>query len=559
VTEPTRDCAPCSSAKGAHEGMSALPVARQEVRRDLIVLLVAAGLLFTLALGARDLWNPNEPVYGQAVSEMLDSGDWLMPTVNGVPFAEKPILYFWLAAASALLFGGPGEFALRLPLALSSALSVGFVYLLIHPYGGRARARLGAALYATTYLVFWSARSIQMDSLVGWTTLGAVLAVCRVLDRRLRAEWGFLLAGIAVGVGLLAKGPVGLICPLLVLSAYVTLQRRWADVRPLPLLLAALAALLVASPWYVALALRGDAALLYELIVRQNFARFVDPWDHQAPFWYYLVYFWSDMAPWAFFVPLAWKLPDREPDERRLDRLAWCWILAVLVFFSLSASKRSAYLLPLAPAVAILVSGVGHQLLEGRLSTPRRRAVWAVFGFWGVVLLASAAAVQFAIADYPLVRRPATAAALLLLAGGVAVFTGLVSRWKSEVVPAAFASLALSLYLLTGCWLLPAVDVYKSARPFARDVLEQTAGEQPVRIYGDWRWRASYSYYTGRRLERLETPQELRRYWDSAPTVFVIVERAALAELQATLGQVPIRAERAIGSKRVYLVSNRAL
>jgi 4-amino-4-deoxy-L-arabinose transferase-like glycosyltransferase len=194
--------------------MSALPVARQEVRRDLVVLLVAAGLLFALVLGARDLWNPNEPVYGQAVSEMLDGGDWLMPSVNGVPFAEKPILYFWLAGLSAMLFGGAGEFALRLPLALTSALSVGFVYLLIHPYGGRSRARLGAALYATTYLVFWSARSIQMDSLVGWTTLGAVLVVCRVLDHRLKAELGFVLAGIAVGLGLLAKGPVGLICPL---------------------------------------------------------------------------------------------------------------------------------------------------------------------------------------------------------------------------------------------------------------------------------------------------------------------------------------------------------
>jgi 4-amino-4-deoxy-L-arabinose transferase-like glycosyltransferase len=279
-------------------------------------------------------------------------------------------------------------------------------------------------------------------------------------------------------------------------------------------LLAALAALLVASPWYVALAWRGDTELLYELIVRQNFSRFVDPWDHQAPFWYYLVYFWTDMAPWSFFVPLAWKLRDREPDERRLDRLAWCWILTVLVFFSLSASKRSAYLLPLAPAVALLASGLGHQLLEGRLSVSRRRAVWAVFGFLGAVLLASAAVLQLTIGDYPAVRRPATAAALLLLAGGVAVFTGLFSRRARHVVPAAFASLVLSLYLLSGCWLLPAVDAYKSARPFARDVLEQASEEQPVRIYGDWKWRASYSYYTGRRLERLEGAEELRRFWD---------------------------------------------
>ena len=81
------------------------------VRRDLIGLAFVAALLFVPWLGARDLWNPNEPLYGQAVSEMAARGDWLVPTVNGSVFDEKPILYFWLALAASSVLGGVSETA----------------------------------------------------------------------------------------------------------------------------------------------------------------------------------------------------------------------------------------------------------------------------------------------------------------------------------------------------------------------------------------------------------------------------------------------------------------
>ena len=84
-------------------------------RRDLLVIVLATATLFGVALGARDLWNPNEPVYGQAVAEMAARGDWLLPTVNGNEFGEKPILYFWLARISSRALGGVSELALRVP------------------------------------------------------------------------------------------------------------------------------------------------------------------------------------------------------------------------------------------------------------------------------------------------------------------------------------------------------------------------------------------------------------------------------------------------------------
>ena len=106
----------------------------KSVPRDLLWLGVGAAILFSVALGARDLWNPNEPTYGQAVVEMAERGDWLVPTVNGRVFAEKPILYYWLALAASRALGGVSELSLRIPSALAGVVSSVLLYLLVLPY-----------------------------------------------------------------------------------------------------------------------------------------------------------------------------------------------------------------------------------------------------------------------------------------------------------------------------------------------------------------------------------------------------------------------------------------
>ena len=94
----------------------------RERRRDLIWLVLGAAMLFLPLLGARDLWNPNEPLYGRAVVELAQRSNWLVPTVNGEAFLEKPILYYWLARISALLLGGVDAFSLRLPSVVAGIL-----------------------------------------------------------------------------------------------------------------------------------------------------------------------------------------------------------------------------------------------------------------------------------------------------------------------------------------------------------------------------------------------------------------------------------------------------
>jgi 4-amino-4-deoxy-L-arabinose transferase-like glycosyltransferase len=532
--------------------------ARSDRRHDLSRLIAVAALLFLIQLGARDLWNPNEPIYGQAVAEMSESGEWLIPTVNGEVFAEKPILYFWLARATGAV-AGVDELTLRIPSAVSGLVGVVLLYMLVLPYAGRSRARIASALFISTFIVYWTARSVQMDLLVSVTTLGVLLAVTRVIDHGASPRVGWSLAGLAAGLGLLAKGPVGLIVPALVLVVYLAATRRLGTLRWRDLALAAIVCLATAGPWFALLAIRGEWEFLHEVLWRQNVARFIDPWDHQEPWWYYLKYLWIDMAPWAVLLPLAIGLPGRDADEARLDRLTWAWVVSIVVFFSLSASKRSPYILPVAPAVAILAAAPVERLICGTLDRARETAVRTMLALSGGLFLASAFYVSGWVIDaYPEIELPGRSLTLLAAAGGVALLAGtmLWNRWPMAA-PSAFAATLLALYLVAGAWALPAANAYKSARPFCIKVRSLVGSEAPLRSYRFWRWRASYQYYSDRTIENIDSPEELRRYWSADEPVWLLVERGRIDEARALLDGATTAAHAAIGSNEIYLLTNR--
>lgn len=532
-------------------------------RRDLLVLAVFATVLFIPWLGARDLWNPNEPLYGQAVAEMAGRGDWLVPTVNGAVFDEKPILYFWLALAAAGILGEVDEFALRLPSAAAGIAAVMLVYALVLPYAGRRRARLAGLILATTFIVFWSARQVQMDLLLAACTLAVVFGATRAIDRFWAPVAGWGLAGVAAGLGFLAKGPVGLVCPALVVVPYVAVTGRARELARPALLLGGLAFVIVAAPWYVMLWARGETSFLAELLVRQNFLRFVEPWDHQAPWWYYLEYFWIDMAPWSWFVPLALGLKPNDEREQRMHRLAWSWIIAVVFFFSASASKRSPYILPVAPAVAVLVAGLADHWLAGRLGRWRASGGVALASLFGLGLLAGglvlAAGAPWVDEPGPNIERALCVMVVVLSTAGLLGLGGIfAARRRPMAAPAALLVAVVAVYLVASGWALPAANAFKSHRPLCEAIRSHVGPDDPLRGFHAWRWRASYSFYTGRPIPNLETIDELREYWTRSERVFLVVERGRLAEAREVIGLLEPLEARAIGNNFAYLFSNRS-
>ena len=527
--------------------------------RDLALIAMASVVFFLPGLGDRDLWNPNEPIYGLAVAEMHQRNDWMIPTVNGQVFAEKPILYYWLALAAATLTGEVDEWSLRVPSVLAGAASVVLASWLVVPYAGRRRAFLTAALMATQYQVFWASRSVQMDVLVLLFTLGALLPLTRMLDFGLDAKRAWALAGLSLGLGFAAKGPVAVLLPGLVIAGYALFRGRVRRLVGMEIILGAGVALLIASPWYLALWFHGHSDFLVELLIRQNFSRFVEAWDHQQPWWYYLKYLWLDYMPWAWFLPVAlldWRR-SKCRQESALDMLGWLWIVAIVGFFSLSDSKRAPYILPVAPAVAFLVGGYIENWIWSRAHRPTaaRFGGTLVFGLLAVLFAGVGVAALVAGIEVPVGLRTIVKALgwVLVIAGGTLL--GFLpwnrSRWSPLVLLLAMAA----LFSVASIWGLPAVDRISSARSFSQSmvgIVEEADGD--LASGGLWKWRSEYVYYGGRQIPNLETQELVREFWETSEQPFLLLEnrRGTDPEILAPLEAVAVM-ERDIGGRTATL------
>jgi len=520
---------------------------------DLLGLAVVSLCFFFVALGARDLWNPNEPVYGRAVVEMEENGSWTIPTVNGRVFAEKPILYFWAARAASSVLGGVDELSLRVPSALSAIASVLLTYLLVLPYVGRRRALWASALFATLYQVFWAARAVQMDILVLISTLGVVLPLTRRMDFGLRPARAWAWAGLAAGLGFAAKGPVSLVLPAIVIAGYALARGKLRILVEPQMLIGVAVAVAAGSPWFILLWLDGETAFLYEVLWRQNFQRFVNAWDHDQPWWYFLEYLWLDYAPWAWLLPAAWFLAPKDEGERRLHRLSWIWIAGIVVFFSLSDSKRAPYILPVAPAVAVLAAAVVDRWVAGRLENKSRVAAIVALALLATLLLVGGIGVLVAPLEIPpaLVSVASVVGALLAVTGAFTVFGILRRKRFPRLAPSALLAGVTALFLVAAVWALPATDPLKSARVFS-ETMNVRVGDGTLASFGLWDWRSGYSYYADRSIDSLEDETELRRFWEETEKPFVLVEDRHV-DVVSALPDAELVEQRRIGSRTASL------
>jgi 4-amino-4-deoxy-L-arabinose transferase-like glycosyltransferase len=191
----------------------------------LYLLLLCAALFFP-GLGTRDFWAPVEPRYAEIARVMFTTGEWIVPTVNGELYTDKPILYFWLILVASNIAGAVNEWTVRLPVALAG---VGFV--LVTYYLGQALFSvrigfLGAAILATTVRVIWEARWAHTDVLFCFLFLLSVYCAARALLKKGNPN-EILIAYVFMGLATLAKGLIGVVLPGLLIISFVVARRDW--------------------------------------------------------------------------------------------------------------------------------------------------------------------------------------------------------------------------------------------------------------------------------------------------------------------------------------------
>ncbi len=512
--------------------------------RAYLLLAALGALVFLPWLGARDLWNPDEPRYAEVAREMAASGDWLVPRLAGELYTQKPPLLFWSIDLAALATGSFDETAARLPSALAAIGTTLLVFWLGARLFDRRTAWLAALVFASSFKVLWQGRTAQIDMLLTFLVTASLACFVRgFLDDRPGFYWlYFACAGLAT----LAKGPVGLLPPLLAIVAFLLLSGRRDALRRLRIARGLLLWAGVVALWLGAAAARAGGAYLRELVVTQNLTRYFAPGStpatagHLRPFYHYLGTLPADFLPWSLLLPGALWVAWRNGSWQREAgfRFALCGAAVPFLFFTLSPAKRSVYLLPIFPALALLVA---HHLRIVQATWPRHRAP-ACIPLMLAALLAACGAVLLPrwAAGRPEAAVVGSGSMLLLaaLVGIVAVAAvgaaGLAWRNRQLAATATLAGAILALGPLALGALLPRADPLKSARRIAEELASRLAPGEPYGIFPLEDGRVTF--YSRRLGVVLRDERALRDFAQSGEERWVVARRQ---DLDAVRGPLP--------------------
>jgi 4-amino-4-deoxy-L-arabinose transferase-like glycosyltransferase len=353
-------------------------------RLHLCLLLILPGLLLYPCLSFH-LFEPDEGRYAQIPSEMLARGDWVVPTLQGEPYLDKPPLFYWCVMLSFAVFGCH-DWAARLIAALLTHATILVSYALGRRLLGPRPAFWGSLILSLAPAFLGVSRLLLLDGMLTlFATVAALSAYIALREPRLQRGWWYL-AALACALAALTKGPVALV----LLVPPLWLVRR---LEPAPCHLpwrhvAGFAAVVLAVnlPWYVAIALRAPG-FGWHFFVQHNVQRFADPFDHERPFWFFGPIVLLGLLPGTLLLLGAVRFlfsAAADAARRRAPALGylllaglWCFF-----FFSLSGCKLPTYILPALPPLAL---ALGTYVASSRWRASRW--TFAVTAAWTVLLL----------------------------------------------------------------------------------------------------------------------------------------------------------------------------
>jgi 4-amino-4-deoxy-L-arabinose transferase-like glycosyltransferase len=327
---------------------------------------IAIGIMFAAAwfatLDVRKLQHPDEGRYAEIAREMVATGDWVTPRLNGLKYFEKPPLQYWLTAAAFSAFG-IDEWTVRLPPALATVLA-----LLAIGYAGKRIASSTVGAYAALAFggMLWPigiAHIVTLDALLtAW--LGAALAAfliaqCGVENSRDERRW-MLLAWAAVAGATLVKGPVAVVIPGGALALYSLMTRDFAVWKRLHLAGGLAVFLALSAPWFIAVSLKNPEFARF-FFIHEHLDRYLTT-EHRrtGAIWYFVPLLLVGLIPWTgVFLSTAWRAwrdAPRASTGFSWPRFCLAWTAFVFCFFSVSGSKLPSYILPLFPGAALLIA-----------------------------------------------------------------------------------------------------------------------------------------------------------------------------------------------------------
>ncbi len=453
---------------------------------QLALVLGVCYFFFFFGLGAFGLVGADEPRYAQIAREMFERHDWVLPTLNGHPWLEKPVLLYWKIMTSYSIFG-VHDWAARVPAAFHATALVLAVFFFMRRF--RFAGEMDAAMItASSAGMIGFGRGASTDMLVSAPFAMAMLSwwTWRETGKKL---WLLLFYGL-IGIGALAKGPVAPALAVLVIGTYAALRRDGKIfVRTLSIPGFALFFVIV-LPWFLAVQHRAPQ-FFRVFFIEHNLERFgTNLYQHSQPFWYYIPVFLLATLPWTVFAVPAIVSAARnvvkklrgsepatgEPDADGLTAFLFVWLVVPIVFFSISRAKLPGYILPAIPAAALLTADYLHR------AQAVSRVKVALHALVCAVLLVAALMAPFAMVKVP---PPQAMQVGMMITGGVIAIMVLLMVRREGVRVLHFVTLVPTV--LAVAFLLrpaaPIIDKTQSARTVAEELSHHVSSDVPVAVF----------------------------------------------------------------------------
>jgi 4-amino-4-deoxy-L-arabinose transferase-like glycosyltransferase len=510
------------------------------------ILIALAVISMYLFIGTRTtLWDRDEPRYARVTAEMVESGNYLVPTLNGQAWPDKPILLYWLMSLPVRVLG-PTELACRFWGVVGTAITCLLTFYIGKQLFGVKEGLWAMVILASTLMVLVVGTAATSDAV----TLPFIVAVLAIFIHAMKSgmrAYHIILMGVALGFGMLAKGPIGVLpIPAIVTILWLNRKARPGLVRPFCQLGAALTiGVLIFLAWAIPVNNATSGEFLSVFVGRHVLTRAIKPMEHHGGnFLLYLPYYLPVIIvgffPWTLYLPGAFSaILGGRIGGQYCRPLLIGWVVSIFTIMTLAVTKLPHYILFIWPALALVVAGMIAAAQQDRLTS--RDRIWLRRGVWFFGPPAIAIALGLMIAPYffPIagLRWSGLASGIVLsVMTAVAIYLQRADRPHLSAEVLTIGMLALEVPILFG--VLPAIEQIKISPPIAQAIKAKTAKETPVATYKYA--EPTLNFYIGRQIEPLRKEEAVVAWARQPKPGVLIIPKDILTGIEQRHGPLPL-------------------
>lgn len=327
--------------------------------KDFCILTIIIGILFGAIIGKYPLSAPDGARYSEIPREMLVTGDFITPHLDGIKYFEKPPLFYWMQAVSLKVFG-INEFAANFANTLMALLTCLLVYLSGRKLFSRQTGFIASLILASSILFYAMSQLITLDMTLTFFLSACLFSFIAATKEPFGIKRDCLLWSMYIfaGLAVMTKGLIGIIFPIGIIFFYLLLFNEWRNLKTYKIFSGSILFLIITLPWHILVQVKNPE-FFHFYFIEQHFLRFFTHYAGRGqPWWFFIAVLFIGFFPWIFFLPqtILYNFPKKflKFPEYKQTIFFLIWIILIFVFYSISSSKLIPYILPIMPPLAIL-------------------------------------------------------------------------------------------------------------------------------------------------------------------------------------------------------------